>query len=268
MGAAFRFQVTATNAPSRFDAAGLPSGLSINTSSGLIVGSPFVGGTFPVTLTAANGAGSTSSVLTLTIAALPIPVINSPLTATAAVGQLFGYQIAATNNPTNYSATGLPNGLSINTATGLISGTPLAAGTPTIILSATNTSGVGTATLVLTINNSASNLPTLNIVATVPSVVASSGDSAEATITRTGDLSKKLVVFYRVSGTARAGTDYVALTGKAKFKPGRGTATVEVTPARSSVDPAHAKLKISLLANNTYQLGDVLKAKIKIVNAQ
>lgn len=268
VGVAFRFQVAATNVPTRFDASGLPSGLSINTSSGLIVGTPFVGGIFPVTLTAANSTGSVTSTLTLTIAALPIPVINSPAAATAFVGQPFGYQIAATNSPTNYSATGLPAGLSVDAATGLISGTPQAAGTPTIILTATNTSGVGTATLTLTINNSASNLPTLNIVATVPSVIASSGDSAEATITRTGDLSRKLVVFYRVSGTARAGTDYVALTGKAKFKPNSGTATIKITPARSSVDPAHAKLKISLLSNDTYQLGDVLKAKFKIVNAQ
>src|SRR5207244_9654411 len=44
------------------------------------------------------------------------------------------------------------SGLSVNTATGLISGTPATAGTSTVTLNATNSGGTGTATLTLTIN--------------------------------------------------------------------------------------------------------------------
>jgi len=79
------------------------------------------------------------------------PVFSSAVTATAPVGSSFSYQMGATNTPTSYAAVGLPAGLALNTATGLISGTPSAAGTYTVTLSATNLSGTGKATLALTI---------------------------------------------------------------------------------------------------------------------
>ena len=79
------------------------------------------------------------------------PVITSARTASGTVGSAFSYQITATNTPTSYGATGLPAGLSVNSGTGLISGTPTAAGTSTVTLSATNGGGTGTATLTLTI---------------------------------------------------------------------------------------------------------------------
>jgi hypothetical protein len=80
-----------------------------------------------------------------------VPVITSPLTASGNSGKPFTYQITATNNPTSYSAAGLPAGLSLNTSTGLISGTPTTAVTANVTIGATNTSGAATATLVITI---------------------------------------------------------------------------------------------------------------------
>lgn len=97
-----------------------------------------------------NDVGDT--VRSVSLAVLPsAPVINSPATAVATVGQLFSYQITATNNPTSFNATGLPVGLGVNTATGLISGTPTASGGPySVTLSASN-GATGTATLGLTL---------------------------------------------------------------------------------------------------------------------
>src|SRR5438874_11528863 len=82
----------------------------------------------------------------------PKPVITSPTTASGQVGVAFSYQITASNGPIiSYNATGLPAGLSVNTSTGLISGTPTTAGTYTVTISATNSIGTGSATLTLTI---------------------------------------------------------------------------------------------------------------------
>ena len=90
---------------------------------------------------------SVSSV-TLTLAgggAVAAPVISSPTTASATVGAAFTYQITASNTPTSYAATGLPAGLSLNTTTGVISGTPTTAGTSTVSLTATNSGGTSAA---------------------------------------------------------------------------------------------------------------------------
>ncbi len=82
------------------------------------------------------------------------PVISSSLTATGTVGTEFSYQIAASGSPTSYAATGLPAGLSVSTSTGAITGTPTVAATSNVTISATNASGTGSATLVITISSS------------------------------------------------------------------------------------------------------------------
>jgi hypothetical protein len=156
VGSGFSYTITGSNSPTSFNASGLPAGLSVNTSTGVISGTPTATGTSNVTLSATNagGTGSATLVLTINSATPPKPVINSSLTATGTVGSAFSYTITATNSPTSYNASGLPAGLSVNTSTGVISGTPSANGTSNVALSATNAGGTGSATLVLTINSS------------------------------------------------------------------------------------------------------------------
>lgn len=79
------------------------------------------------------------------------PVLSSATSASGTVGQAFSYQIVASNTPTSFAATGLPAGLRVNTATGLISGTPTSAALSSVTISATNATGTGTATLTITI---------------------------------------------------------------------------------------------------------------------
>ena len=147
----FSFQSTASSTPTSYTATGLPAGLSINTATGLISGTPTAAGVSNAVLTATNAAGSSIQTLTISITSVPVPLVTSSATATATVGSAFSYQITASNAPTSYSATGLPSGLTINTTSGLISGTPTAAGTFSITVSATNADGSGTKTVTATI---------------------------------------------------------------------------------------------------------------------
>ena len=81
------------------------------------------------------------------------PVISSATTASGSYGVAFsGYTITASATPTSFGASGLPQGLSINKTTGLISGTPRQAGNFSVTLTASNSVGSGTATLTLTIS--------------------------------------------------------------------------------------------------------------------
>ena len=104
-------------------------------------------------LSAANAGGSGQRNLTLTInpAALGVPVISSPATATVNAGSPFNYRITASNSPTRFGATGLPTELTLNVTNGVISGTPALARQYAVTLSATNASGVGYQTLTLTV---------------------------------------------------------------------------------------------------------------------
>jgi fibronectin type 3 domain-containing protein len=83
------------------------------------------------------------------------PVINSALTVAATAGSGFSYTVTATNSPTNFGASNLPPGLSLNAATGAITGTPAFAGVSRVSLSATNTLGTTTATLQLNVTAAA-----------------------------------------------------------------------------------------------------------------
>ena len=150
-GTSFTYQITATNTPTSYGATGLPAGLTVNTSTGAISGTPTGAGTSTVTLSATNATGPGTATLTITIAGVTAPTITSSTTASGTAGTSFTYQITATNSPTSYGATGLPAGLTVNTSTGAISGTPTGAGGWTVTLSATNGGGTGTATLTITI---------------------------------------------------------------------------------------------------------------------
>jgi hypothetical protein len=85
--------------------------------------------------------------------------VTNPGNQTGTVGTAASLQIHASDSASGqtltYSATGLPAGLSINSSTGLISGTPTTAATSNVTVKATDTTGAsGTAAFTWTINSS------------------------------------------------------------------------------------------------------------------
>lgn len=85
-------------------------------------------------------------------AAPQAPVITSPLTQSSEYGAAASYTITADYLPTSFSATNLPAGLSINTGTGLISGTVTAdVDNYNVTIRATNAQGYDEKTLVWTV---------------------------------------------------------------------------------------------------------------------
>ncbi len=151
-GSAFSYEINAVSntAPSSYTATGLPAGLSVNSSTGLISGTPVNAGTTTVTISATNPGGTGAGPLVIAVAPGP-PVITSAASVTGTCGDAFDYPVTAGGSPSRYNETGLPPGLSISASTGVISGTPSAAGTYQATISAGNTLGAGSAGLSLTI---------------------------------------------------------------------------------------------------------------------
>jgi Putative Ig domain len=85
--------------------------------------------------------------------------VTNPGNQTGTVGTAVSLQIHASDSASGqtltYSATGLPAGLSINSSSGLISGTPTTAATSSVTVKATDTTGAnGSASFSWTINSS------------------------------------------------------------------------------------------------------------------
>jgi hypothetical protein len=79
------------------------------------------------------------------------PSITSSSSSTGSVGSFFNYTITASRSPSSYAASGLPDGLTINTFTGTISGVPKVVGTSNVLISATNGGGTDTASVTVVI---------------------------------------------------------------------------------------------------------------------
>jgi hypothetical protein len=134
------------------------------------------------TLPAGSGSGNTVTV-------------TSPGSQSSAVGTAASLQIHASDSAAgqtlSYRATGLPAGLSISSSSGLISGTPTAAGTSNVIVTATDTTGAaGSASFSWTVSASGSSCGTANLALSRPTTASSTQNAsfpaADATDGNTG----------------------------------------------------------------------------------
>jgi hypothetical protein len=165
VGGAVSYQIQAADTCTgslSYAASGLPKGLPVNSSTGVISGAASTAGTYDVTLTGTDSTGpSGSATFTWTVGSATgdTVTVTNPGSQTGTAGTAASLQIEATDSASGqtltYSASGLPAGLSIGSSTGLISGTHAAAGASDVTVTATDTTGAsGSASFTWTIGSS------------------------------------------------------------------------------------------------------------------
>jgi len=139
--------------PYTFLATGLPNGLSASLS-GVISGTPTVNGTFPYTLSITDKLGQQGSINCGMIVTLPLTAACPVITAVQSVA-ITPVTLAGSGGigaPYTFSATGLPNGLTIS-PDGRISGTPTVSGNfPYAVTIADRDGNKGTLNCSVTVN--------------------------------------------------------------------------------------------------------------------
>lgn len=246
-GTAFSYQITATNSPTSYSAAPLPAGLSLNATTGVISGTPAAAAVSTVALAAANQYGSSPTVnLTLTIGSFS--AITSSAALTASIGSPFSYTLTASNSPISYSLTGLPAGLSFNSTTGVVSGTPSSAGNYTLNATATNSLGVGaptTLTLAVTGGSSSTggNATAPAILLQPANETATVGSNVQFSVTAVG--SGTLSYQWLHNGSLISGASGAVLNLSLVQAGDAGTYAVVVTNAAGNVTSQPATLTVT-----------------------
>jgi hypothetical protein len=78
VGKAFNYKITATNNPTSYGAVGLPAGLTVKASTGVISGTPTASGTMHITVSASNSAGKGTKSVKLVVSKPTPPVTTKP----------------------------------------------------------------------------------------------------------------------------------------------------------------------------------------------
>ncbi|WP_316801046.1 putative Ig domain-containing protein [Pedobacter frigidisoli] len=130
--------------PFTYVASNLPPGLAFNAATREITGTPTQAGNYSIGLTVTDSQGKTASnnygLRVLGVLSLPGATLPNGVVGTSYPTQTLPAVTGGTA-PYTYLATGLPPGLSFNTATREITGTPTLGGTYTISLTATDANG-------------------------------------------------------------------------------------------------------------------------------
>ncbi|MGA3187907.1 MAG: Ig domain-containing protein [Bryobacteraceae bacterium] len=189
-------------------AATMPAGLTLNNN--LISGTPTTAGTYAFTVQATDSTGATLQArysIVIAGASTPPLTISTTSLPSGVVGVAYTQTLAATGGQSPYSWTNtgsLPAGLTLNASTGVISGTPTAAGASSFTVTVTDSAkNTAQASLGITVVAPLTVTPT-----TLPSATA--GTAYTQTFTASGGT--KPYVF-ALSGSLPSGFSFAAATG-------------------------------------------------------
>jgi len=245
VGSAYSSTIVATGHPAptfSVSAGALPDGLTLDAATGAISGTPTLGGVFAFTVQGANAAGTAAASYTITTA--QAPRITSGPPAPATVGVRYSFQVVAAGYPAPTFAVhggALPVGLSLDAATGEITGTPTIPGSVACTIIASN--GVGPAA------------EAVFQIAVRDAVHATPPRSASTTAVSVGGASvrygKKVAVKVSVRSAGATPTGTVRLTSGSKVLATgtltavvgtSGTATVTLTVKSGALSPGARRL--------------------------
>lgn len=224
----------------------LPTGLTLD-KTGLLHGTPGAAGSFSFTISANDGI-SPAAVLNATMTVYGPISISIPPLPSAVFQQSFGPVTLTANGGSgnfNWSATGLPGGVTISTA-GIISGTPTTGGTFSATVSITDNVSAQTASQPLSLSISYTNLS----MTPVNPIGAAVGGSVSTNLAATGGLSPYK---WQAVGSLPPGfalTDTGALTGT-PLQPGNLTIPVQVTDSEPQPVTIQATVTVNVLGFTT-----------------
>src|SRR3989339_345648 len=143
VGQLYSYDVNASGNPApTYSLTIFPSGMTINSTSGLIQWTPSSTGNFDVTVVASNGISpdaAQSFTINVQSSTTFAPIITSTAVTSGTVGQLYTYDVDTDGNPTpTYSLSTFPSGMTINSTSGLIEWTPTSAGNFDVTVNASN----------------------------------------------------------------------------------------------------------------------------------
>lgn len=158
-GMPFHTQLAARNSPQTYAVTNLPPGLTLQTTTGVISGSPRQVGTYDMSITASNAAGSGQTFIRRITVSPVQPLFISLADAIVQPGAAWTHTPALNVAATGFSSSPLPSGLSLNPSTGVMSGTLAAPGIHHINLTATTVHGTAVQRLTVACATPGTNTP-------------------------------------------------------------------------------------------------------------